>query len=115
MELASQVIEQLGSLICPANRMTSSTAVAVKYLGRLGVVNVVRLVISADLTCGATIEFTRDSTPVAMKLLGNLTSGPIFIVKGHNFASFAWLELLVSSRRGILVLGHEDIPFLVRG
>lgn len=115
MELASQVIEQLGSLICPANRMTSGTAVDVKYLVRLGVVRVVRLVVGADLTGGATLEFTRDSTPVAMKLFGDLTSGPIFIVKGHNFASFAWLELLVSSRRGILVLSHEDIPFLVRG
>lgn len=43
MELASQVIEQLGSLICPANRMTSGTAVDVKYLGCLGVVRVVGL------------------------------------------------------------------------
>lgn len=114
MELLRQVIEELGSLICPANRMTSGTAVVVKYLGRFSVVSLVRLVVGANLTCGVTLELTRNSAPVVMKLFGNLTSGPIFIVKGHNFALFAWLELLVSSRRGILILGHEGIPFLVR-
>lgn len=88
MELAGQVIEELRSLICPANCMTSGTAVVVKYLGRFSVVSLVRLVVGANLTCSVTLELTRDSTPVAMKLCGDLTSGPIFIVKDHNFASF---------------------------
>ncbi|ARO02697.1 hypothetical protein BIZ32_01585 [Lactiplantibacillus plantarum] len=71
--------------------------------------------VSADLPDCPTFQFTTDGTRVAMKFAGNPPARPAVRLPGHNQATFVRLKLLVVTSNDILVMGHEDISFLVRG